>query len=303
MKRIIQDYFTFSRKEAYISVVLVIIIAIFIALPYYNSNKMKKEPIDSAIAAIASISLTTKDSNEVDVFENKYPSYSNKITTNYTITPFEFDPNLIDETGWHKLGLPDKTIKTILNYRNKGGSFRTAEDIRKIWGLKKEDADILVPYITIAAKESFNKNNSAYPYKKYEKPLPQVIDINTATLENFRALPAVGNIAYKIINYRERLGGFISINQIKETYNLTDSIYQAMLPYLKISTTNIQKLNINVLTDFELGKHPYISKDIAKAIEIYRKQHGNYNKIEDIKKIVFIKQTTYQKIAPYITVE
>jgi competence protein ComEA len=311
MKKFIKDYFTFSRKETYAGIVILLITAMFIALPYYFSNKKKKEPLDAAVAKVAAIQLAAKDSNGVDANDeysnkyasNKYNNYNKTSTTSNTITPFEFDPNIIDEIGWHKLGLSDKLIKTILNYRGKGGSFRTPEDIRKIWGLKKEDADILVPYVTIAAKPSNNKFNNNYAAKTYEKPKPTIVDINTATVEEFRALPGVGNTAYKIVKYREKLGGFLNINQIKETYSLTDSVYQAMQPYLKFSSTDIQKLNINTLSDFELGKHPYISNDIAKAIAIYRKQKGNYSRVEDIKKIVFINQTTFQKIAPYLTVE
>lgn len=307
MKNLIKEYFIFSRKETYISILLLAIIIIFIVLPYYQSSQKVHQPMDTAIARIAAINLSENDSNATEDYDNKYPSnkykYANNLVANYTLAPFEFDPNSLTETGWIKLGLPIKTIKTILNYRNKGGSFRTAEDIRKIWGLKKEDADILIPYINIAAPQNLSKQHLAYTYKKYEKPTPQIIDINTASMEDFRALPAVGNAAYKIIKYRERLGGFLAVNQLKESNSITDSVYIAMLPFLKLVDIDIQKLNINTLSDFELSKHPYISRDIAKAIEIYRTQHGKYKKIDDIKKIVFINQVTFQKIAPYITVD
>ena len=43
----------------------------------------------------------------------------------------------------------DKTIHTILNYRNKGGRFKQPEDLRKIYGLQKEEADLLIPYVQI----------------------------------------------------------------------------------------------------------------------------------------------------------
>ncbi len=308
MKKMLTEYFTFSKKETYIAVVILIITSVFIFLPYIFSTKKQKQPLDAAVAKIAGIELAKKDSangDENDGTENKYPNnryYNKSANADTKITPFQFNPNTIDEAGFHKLGLSDKLIKTILNFRSKGGSFRTAEDIRKIWGLKKEDADILVPYISIAAKPTDNKFNN-FNNKNFSKPAPKNIDINTATVEDFKALPAVGNTAYKIVKYRERLGGFLSVNQIKETYGLTDSVYQSMLPYLSFSSANIQKLNINTLSDFELGKHPYISKDIAKAIAIYRTQHGNYLKVEDIKKIVFINQAMFQKIAPYLTVE
>ena len=307
MKKILKDYFTFSKKESIAVLIILSITAIVIALPYFYSSKKAKEPVNAELAKIATATIFIKDStnnanNDEGNYRHKNYSYAKKETETHTINPFTFDPNTIDENGWHKLGLPDKTIKTILNYRSKGGKFKTAGDIRKIWGLKKEDADILVPYITIASATVNNKYPTNYN-KNFAKATPTIIDINTETVEEFKQLPAVGNIAYKIIKFREKLGGFISINQIKETYNLTDSVYTAMLPYLSYKPFTLAKININTASDFELGGHPYISKDVAKAIVIYRTQHGNYAKVEDIKKIVFIKQDVLNKIAPYLTVE
>jgi len=308
MNRIIKDYFTFSKKEGYAAFVIIFIVAVFLALPYISSNKKKKEPVNPELTKVASKNLFVKDTNAANDFDDDKPAYKNYSNNsyknkNYALTPFNFDPNTLDENGWNKLGLPEKTTKTILNYLGKGGKFKSAEDIRKIWGLKKEDADVLIPYITIAAKPTDSKFNNNYANKNYPKQTSSIIDINTATIDDFKRLPAVGNTAYKIIKFREKLGGFISINQVKETYGLPDSVYQVMLPYLSLTSINIQKININTASDFDLGKHPYISSDIAKAIAIYRKQHGNYSKIEDVRKIVFINQAMYQKIAPYITVE
>ena len=114
----------------------------------------------------------------------------------------------------------------------------------------------------------------------------------------------MGNgMGFRIFNYRERLGGFISLQQIKETFGMNDSSLQLMTPFLRLNSTIIQKININTATDFQLSKHPYIDRNMAKAIVLYRLQHGNYPTIEHIKKIVFIKETVYQKIVPYITVE
>jgi hypothetical protein len=308
MNKIIKDYFTFSKKEGYAAFVIILIIAVFLALPYISSNKKKKEPVNPELAKVASKNLFVKDTNAASDFDEDKPSYKNYsnnsyTSKNYTLTPFNFDPNTLNEEGWNKLGLPEKTIKTILNYLGKGGKFKSPEDIRKIWGLKKDDADILIPYITIVAKPADSKFNNNFINKNYSKPSASIIDINTASVDDFKRLPAVGNVAYKIVKFREKLGGFISINQVKETFGLTDSVYQAMLPYLSLTSTSIQKININTASDFDLGQHPYISSDIAKAIAIYRKQHGNFDKIEDVRKIVFINQAMYQKIAPYITVE
>lgn len=307
MKKFIKEYLTFSRKETYAVIVILLLTTVFVFLPYFFSKQKAKEPLDMQVAKITGINIAKKDSVKKLADNEKAGYYSNntkgyQATNAYSLHPFAFDPNMLNEDGWHKLGLPDKLIRTILNYRSKGGKFKNAEDIRKIWGLKKEDADILIPYITMEVKPNENKAFTYSSNKSYTKPLPQKIDVNTATVEEFKALPGVGNTAYKIIKFREKLGGFISISQVKETYGLSDSVYTAMLPYLQLISTEIQKVNINTADDYELSKHPYISREIAKAIIIYRNQHGNYSRIEDVRKIVFINQSMFQKIAPYITV-
>ena len=53
-----------------------------------------------------------------------------------------------------KLGLSQKIIHTLINYRSKGGYFKTPEDIRKIYGLSKTDADRLIPYVRITSSKS-----------------------------------------------------------------------------------------------------------------------------------------------------
>ena len=301
MKKFLKDYFTFSKKESIIAIIILVIIAIFISLPYYYSYKKSKEPFDSSLAKIADSILAHQVS--IDVVADK-PSYKRNENYNYVeasnkpLKAFEFNPNTLDENGFLKLGLSPKLVKTIFNYRNKGGSFRKPDDFRKIWGLKKEDADVLVPFITI--ENSYSKFNS---YTNNKSSTPKNIDINTASIDDYKHLPITANYAYKIYNYREKLGGFINVDQIKETYGITDSLYQSILPYLTFSSNNIRKLNINLANEADLSKHPYITFELAKAIVYYRNKYGNFNNVNDIRKIIFVNESTYKKIAPYLTVE
>ena len=87
---------------------------------------------------------------------------------------FFFDPNTLAEDGFVKLGLSQKIIHTLINYRNKGGYFKTPEDIRKIYGLSKADADRLIPYIRIAST-----NNKQTEEPRHEKTFTQHKQINT----------------------------------------------------------------------------------------------------------------------------
>ncbi|MBS1580192.1 MAG: helix-hairpin-helix domain-containing protein [Bacteroidetes bacterium] len=298
MKNFVKDYFTFSRKERVALIILILLISIFIVLPYVISFK-KNAPLINENLQQQVTQLLVKDSLPNNNLTTNEISNEKPFTENTAYEMFEFNPNTINEEGWKKLGLKDKTIKTILNYRSKGGKFKTPEDIRKIWGLKKEDADRIIPYAKIESKTNNILNTKEGAIKSTVK-----IDINIATPQEWFTIPNMDrSLAYKIIKYKEKLGGFLTIQQVKETYGLTDSLFKIIESYLILQTTNIKKININTADDYTLSNHPYINKDVAKAIIIYRTQHGAYTKIDDIKKIVFIKEDLYNKIAPYLAVE
>lgn len=305
MKRIIKDYFTFSKKERVAVIILLLLIAGFIALPYLFPSRKNKPVINAALQeSIAQLRQGNVQKDADSQSQRQQPFQPSDIVAETKFVLFAFDPNTIDANGWKKLGLRDKTISTILNYRNKGGKFRQPDDIRKIWGLRKEEADRIIPYTRITAEQNqFNH----YPVSTKQSSIVSsfsVIDINTATLQQFMQLPGIDHLTpYRIIRFREKLGGFVTVQQIKDTYGMTDSLYQSILPYLKIEMASVKKININAISDNELNMHPYISRDIARSIIIYRNQHGKYQKIDDVKKIVFISEETFQKIAPYITVE
>jgi competence protein ComEA len=142
-------------------------------------------------------------------------------------------------TEWKRLGIADKTIRTIVNYRSKGGKFRSAEDLRKIWGFKKEDAERLIPFVQMEVNEQPAKPKNDLPGPQPKQPvirnIPKEIDINTATAEEWKALPGIGEVlANRIIKFRERIGGFVSMEQLHKTYGISDSVFQLIGPYIKL---------------------------------------------------------------------
>lgn len=307
MRKVIKQYFTFSKRDAIAAIIVVLLFSSFIVLPsFFSSKKEKKTADENVVNQIAAIQKQKEEKN----YYKKSNNNDNWEQTTYTSSDndkvmgslFPFDPNTLDANGWQKLGLRDKTIGTILNYRNKGGKFKQPEDLRKIWGLRKEEADRIIPFAKI--------ENSAVPsgYKMYtqngttQNQKPVLFDANTVTPEQLRLIPNVGSsLPYKIVNFREKLGGFLNMLQVKETYGMTDSAFSALLPYLHVLPTEIRKLNINTASEYELNAHPYIDKTVAKAIIIYRTQHGGYKSVNDIRKIVFITEDVFNKIAPYLT--
>jgi competence ComEA-like helix-hairpin-helix protein len=143
-----------------------------------------------------------------------------------------------------------------------------------------------------------------FPEQRYVRKPPSPIDINTADTTAFIALPGIGSrLAGRIIHFREKLGGFYSIEQISEVYGLADSVFQKIKPFLRYSTSDIKRININTASLEELKAHPYIRYTIGNSIVNYRAQHGAFTNIEDLRKIVTITNDVFEKIISYLTLE
>ena len=233
----------------------------------------------------------TKNTHERADFSPENPEY------------FPFDPNTATESDFLKLGLSGRSIKSILNYREKGGTFRKKEDLAKIYTLDEADYARLEPYITIAATSNTWPNT--YTNKSYPAPSKEPLDMNRADAQAWMALPLIGERrAQQIIAFREKLGGFSSIEQLAEMYNMPDSVYQRIRPQLKLETTTIRKINLNSVSLEALDAHPYISRKQAELIIAYRTQHGNFANTEEVLKIkAFTDKDWWNKALPYLGVE
>jgi competence ComEA-like helix-hairpin-helix protein len=130
------------------------------------------------------------------------------------------------------------------------------------------------------------------------------VEINEADTSAFISLPGIGSkLSQRIIAFRNKLGGFYSVDQVGETYFLADSTFQKIKPFLFLRNTSVNRFNINTATVDEMKGHPYIKYNLANAIVEYRKQHGNYNSVEAIKKIMMVSDEVYRKAAPYLSIE
>jgi len=298
-----KDYFSFTRKERTGIYVLLALIAICITLPQFFKTATFSEEVRVEV-----MQLQKAPPEQAFTQKERRPAYNNvyyapkKEEEPVKATLFPFDPNTLDATGWKKLGINERTTHTIQHYLSRGGQFRNAADLQKMYSLRKEDFDRLMPYIRIATPPRLYPPPK--PPVKYVKAPPAIIDINQADTAAFIALPGIGSkLASRIVNFREKLGGFYSVQQVGETFGLPDSTFQLIQPRLQCSAVVLQKLNINTADANTLKQHPYIRWNIANAIVQYRQQHGLFHSREELQQIVLITPELYQKLAAYIIVE
>ncbi len=237
-----KEWLMFTRRDRNAAIILLLIIAITMALPYVLPGKKLEIHIDAALQAeLDKYKQENQQQNNKQLYTASYIDTAINDTVEHKL--FYFDPNTLDEDGFTKLGLAPKTIHTLISYRNKGGYFKKPEDIRKIYGLSTADADRLIPYIRIASPN--NKQTTA-PVKEEQKPSTQTnqpnqvnqlkkTEINAATVEDWKAFPGIGDVlANRIVKFRASMGGFKTVDQVAKTYGLSDSVYQAIKPYLYI---------------------------------------------------------------------
>jgi len=304
-KKFARDYLSFSRRDRIGILVLLSLIALIYLLPLFFKKKPGSLPFSrTSIMAHTLDSLRNRQERE----KKQTPSKAQTVRIGGEEAHgfakgslFRFNPNTLDSSGWRRLGLSERVTRTILNYRNKGGKFFRPQDIQKIHGLPDDFYEWVKDSIDLV-RSGGNVSTTA-PRSRTDQSQVSIVWVNEADSAEWEALPGIGGkLAARIVNYRNKLGGFYSIEQVGETYGLADSTFQKIKPYLKLSG-NVKKININRADKEILRQHPYIKWNIANAIVEYRKQHGLFEKLEDLKKIGMIDEGVYAKIARYLEVE
>jgi competence ComEA-like helix-hairpin-helix protein len=146
-------------------------------------------------------------------------------------------------------------------------------------------------------KSELKDKPSAYPQKLKEG---QTIEINSADTSTLKTIPGIGPAyASRIIKYRNSLGGFTSVAQLKEVWGLDDELYEQIATYITIEKT-VKKVQINNLSLDELRKHPYISYKQAKIIVDIRTRKGDIKSVNRLALLDEFTEKDIKRLTPYL---
>jgi competence protein ComEA len=295
--RLIQIFFGLSRSQTNGFIVLLPVMAVIIfSEPVYRWWVINREADYSRDVMFLDsvISLWQVEQNVGDSMAKPHE---------YDV--FDFDPNraLVEEL--QSLGFSVSLSKRIINYRDKGGKFRTKSDVLKMYGMDTVLYRRLYNHILLPT--TIQKEGAAKSEIKFEDK-PKTIarfNINTADSIQLEEIYGIGpKLSKRIITYREKLGGFISIHQLNEVWGLDTTIVNSLAKRSFVAQKYLPvQLNINQATENELSAHPYLSHKSAKAIVAYRFQHGAFTRIEDLGNIQALDINTIQKITPYLKLQ
>lgn len=127
------------------------------------------------------------------------------------------------------------------------------------------------------------------------------IDLNRCDTTDIQRVPTFGSKrAQKLVEYRERLGGFHSFSQLQEVYVLQNVDLNLCEKYFTLSPTAIRKIHINTATYKQLIAHPYIDAYLTKTIISYREKNGPIHNMEEFQQVTHAYQELVEKLRPYL---
>lgn len=286
-----KNYLNFTQKErrAILLVICLIMTGIGVQIYFFGP----KENSEKEIAEYQAFQ------NEIKAYEAsrkktaKHGNYTRSKYTRFqpaTYAPFDFDPNTADSLTFIHLGLKPFMARMILKYRSKGGKYRKPEDFAKVPYLDKALYAKLLPHIKINPRWIVSRRDTNIRYKPtvYQKQVKLVegahLDLNSADTTELKKVPGIGSgIAHAIVNYRNRLGGFYTITQLREMKQLTSDQIEKFSKFLAIASSSpIRKIPVNKSGIERLMSHPYLNFYQAKAIVELRKKKGKLTGLDQL---------------------
>jgi competence protein ComEA len=162
-----------------------------------------------------------------------------------------------------------------------------------------------VNYPSYKKRDSSLFSESKFSHQSQAKKVStSPIDINSADSAAWVALPGVGpTLASRIIQFRNKLGAFHNLNQLTEVYGFKEDLLFDLKERILLNEVSGYQFNLNQVSYEELSKHPYFKYKLSKAIVNYRKQHGNFSKLSDLRDIKLINDSIFELINPYLKLE
>jgi len=290
---------------------------------YFNKSDRRVILFLLTIAVSALVAFFFLGGDEVSNAGYGYKSNSHKYDNNYSYRHyphkyyyvagqkaelFPFDPNTADSTELLRLGLRPWQVRNIYKYRSHGGMYRTSTDFARLYGLTQKQFHEMQPYIRIgsdykpasllpevAARQAHHDSIVA----KYSLKIKggEHVLLNSADTAMLQRIPGIGSYyAREIENYRRRLGGFSSVEQLKEI----DGFPESALKYFTASSTGVAKLNVNKLSLNQLKRHPYISFYQARDIVDYRRLRGPLKSLDDLRLLKDFPPEEIERLRPYV---
>ena len=302
-----KDFFYYSKAERYAIIVLLFLIGLNIIL-YYSFSSPYEHTISEKM--LEAENQLFRDADSIEYHRHDDVNHTYRPYASLPMALSNFNPNTVDSLSLIHMGFPVRVVKNLLKYRRAGGTFRKVEDLAKIYGLTEKQFQSVAPYVQLPAERRQEKivlRNDSSAMRKSEIPAFERIekfedgiqvDLGMVDTTDLKRIPGIGSgIARQIVQYRQRLGGFHAINQLKEIPYVTDE----MLHWFKIGEVKLEKIDINKAGLERLRNHPYMNFYKAKVILEHRRKRGKITNISQLSLYDEFSAEDLERLSPYFS--
>ena len=288
----LRKWFSFSKGERVaIITILAVILLLILACLFRPSRKSLS---DASLHNLDSL-LALRQA----AIEQQQQQQAEKPQEVAELHPFPFNPNTLTEEEWLQMGLTDRQVRNIMNYKAKGGKFYSKNDLGKLYTISEEEFAQLEPFIVLpevsrgkntksASQGVVSTGSTTTEAAPTEKKPILIVDLNTVDSTALVELPQIGPYtAVRIIEFREKLGGFVDKEQLRDVKGMDDARFAAIQPYINLGAVEIRKVDVNRADFKTLVHHPYLSYEQVKRIGNQREKRGmikNWAQLEELLK-------------------
>ena len=185
------------------------------------------------------------------------------------------------------LGFSERQARVVVNYRDRRGGIYSLDELAECYVVDAEMCDTLARYIIFPEPE--------------EVETQRLVDINTADSAALRRVRGIGEkTVVRILEWRERLGGFYSIEQLAADKLVSESNFEQILSQICCDSCNISKIDINFASPAQLKGHPYIAPQKLRRLLSKRQLKGGWSKIEEMVDDDIFTEQEAERLRPYL---
>ena len=250
---------------------------------------------------------TDLNSDEIIAFQKEIDSLKAIEVENRKPKLFPFNPSFITDFKGYQLGMSTKEIDRLLAHRAKGSYINSVKEFQQVTHVSDSLLNTISPYFKfpdwVTKKQQSKRTIPLRDRKESKNYILQ--NLNSATAEDLRIVNGVGEkLAERIINYRNKLGGFLINEQLYEVYYLDTVVTDKILQQFKVlQPPSIKKININEASFKEVLSIVYIDYELTKKIFDYRDEVAEIQSLEELKKIDKFPLEKFDRIALYLYVK
>ena len=288
----IKSHFVFNKSQRNGILLLVFFISGYLVLNYYLDFS-KENLLDIKSKEVIAIQKELDSLRTIEI-ESKKPKV------------FPFNPNFLSDFKGYALGMSTEEIDRLLAFRKENKWINSVKDFKKVTKVSDSLLNKISPYFKFPKWISNSKPKKNYLKKGFkEKTFQQKVDLNITTQEQLEKVNGIGKVySKKIIDYRNKLGGFSDDIQIYQLYGLDYQVINKVLNEFTVKTPKeIVKMNFNSISASDIATIPGISFDLAKRIWEYRILNEQIESFSQLQNIEGLTKRKLQGIQLYLKIE